>query len=136
MVNVLLLLTMTLTLASGLMQSKGVLSFLHLSGGLWIRQLHTATAYWALLLTGAHVGLHAKKAPLAAVFALATFGTWAAIDRNILAKLIAHASFDYWPPSRPALLFYAEQAAIAGLAGCASGFLASRLKKRPPPSCT
>jgi len=132
-VNTLLALA-TLVIA-GFMQSRTVLSFLDLPGDMNLRQIHTTAAYWALPLIGVHIGLNWGMAkagirkmlninsvnPVCAiiarifVFVFVVFGIWSSFDRDMFAKLFLRFSFDYWPPERPFVLFFAETLSIMGI---------------------
>jgi hypothetical protein len=131
-VNALLLITMTALIASGLMMSRTVLAFLHLPGGMALRQIHTTAAYWGLVIIAVHIGMHGdmmisgmrniagihsssivRVVILRGIALLITaFGVWASVDRDMFAKLFLGFSFDYWPSERPAILFFVMNAAI------------------------
>jgi uncharacterized membrane protein len=130
--NIALVFTFAVLLITGLSQSRTVLAFLHLPGGMLLRQIHTTAAYWGLPLIGVHLGLHwgmfvkgtCKKASVNAknrayaitakitVFLFAAFGVWASFDRDMFAKLFLGFSFDYWNEERPAILFFAAMLSI------------------------
>jgi hypothetical protein len=118
-VNVALVFSMITVLLTGFMQSRTVLAFLHLPGGMVLRQIHTTAAYWGLPLIGVHVGLHwgmftkviSKNRLIITVarifaFLFAAFGVWSSFDRDMFSKLFLGFSFDYWPEERPAILFF------------------------------
>jgi hypothetical protein len=148
-VNLLLLIVMTVLMMAGLLQSKSVLAFLHLPGGMWLRRLHTTAAYWGLLLMGVHVGLHwnmimnamrnmmkisgdnlIRTVVLRSIAALITAGgIWAFIDRAIFSKLFQGVSFDFWNPERPVILFYAANFSIMGLFACITYYVVNISKK-------
>jgi hypothetical protein len=56
-----------------------------------------------------------KTALRIAAFLIAGFGVWASYDRDMGSKLFRGFSFDFWDPSRPAVLFFASNLAILGL---------------------
>lgn len=66
-VNLLLLANMVGLGISGVMLSRDVFSFLGLFGSWTAKQYHTFFAYWGLILSAVHLGLHVKQlfAPLA-----------------------------------------------------------------------
>jgi hypothetical protein len=126
-VNIALAFTMTTLFVTGLLQSRAVLGFLHLPGGMVLRLIHTTAAYWLLPLTGVHLGLHwgmfARRISrnrliitLACIcaFLFAAFGVWSSFDRDMFSKLFLGFSFDYWPEERPAILFFAVTLSIMG----------------------
>ena len=134
-INLFLTLAFVLLVITGLLHSRAVLAFLHLPGGMAIRQIHTTTAYWCLPLIGAHIGLHWKmimnafrkmlkisgakriRKIVMRIIALAVvvFGVWSSFDRDMFSKLFLGFSFDYWPEERPGLLFFAESVSIMGI---------------------
>jgi hypothetical protein len=127
-VNIALAFTMTTIIVTGLLQSRAVLAFLHLPGGMVLRLIHTTAAYWLLPLTGVHLGLHwgmfARRISgnrliiaLACIcaFLFAAFGVWSSFDRDMFSKLFLGFSFDYWPEERPGVLFFACMFSIIGL---------------------
>jgi hypothetical protein len=134
-INILLALTMPVLIITGLLQSRTVLAFLRLPGGMLLRQIHTTAAYWGLLLIGAHVGLHwgmfinaarkmakithenRKRRIIVGIltFLFIAFGVWSFFDRDMFAKLFLGFSFDYWPEERPAVFFFAVMLSIMGI---------------------
>jgi uncharacterized membrane protein len=134
-VNITLVFTMTTLIVTGLMQSRTILSFLHLPGDMRLRQVHTAAAYWGLIVIAVHTGLHwgiilnafrkmvrisgesrIRKIILRLIaFALVSFGVWSSFDRNMFSKLFLGFSFDYWPEKRPAILFFVFNFSIMGI---------------------
>jgi hypothetical protein len=112
-----------------------VLAVLHLSGGMLLRQIHTTTAYWSLILVAAHIGLHweiissvvQKMTGFTGVsrirssilrvstVLLIIYGLWAFWDRDMAAKLFQGHSFDFWNPESPAILFFTSNLALLGL---------------------
>jgi hypothetical protein len=109
--------------------------FLHLPGSMMLRQMRTTAAYWCLPLIGAHLGLNwniilnafhkmtkingedrtRKIVMRTLAFAVAAFGVWSSLDRNIFSKLFLGFSFDYWPEERPVILFFAINLSIMGM---------------------
>ena len=124
-VNIVLALTTATLIITGLLQSRAVLAFLHLPGGMVLRLIHTTAAYWLLPFIGIHIGLHwgmaaqriggnhlIKNLMRIATFLFAVFGVWSSFDRDMFSKLFRGFSFDYWPEERPALLFFAETLSV------------------------
>jgi len=127
-VNALLALTMATLAITGFIQSRTVLSFLNLQGGMVLRQIHTTVAYWGLPLIGIHIGLHwgmfTKSISNQYLFILimrifaflfTAFGIWSSFDRDMFSKLFLGFSFDYWPSEKPIVLFFAETISIMGI---------------------
>jgi hypothetical protein len=137
-VNIVLVFTMTTVLISGLLQSRTVLAFLHLPGGMALRLVHTTAAYWGFIIIAVHLGLHwgmiingiknmfgigSKnhiRTIILRVLALLTvsYGVWASFDRDMFSKLFLGFSFDYWPPERPWVLFFTSNVSIMGVYVC------------------
>jgi uncharacterized membrane protein len=131
----LLLVTMATLITTGLFHSRTVLAFLHLSGGMALRKIHTTAAYWGLILIAIHIGMHGemiingirKMAKInnqsivrivilrILVVLFTTFGVVASFDRDMFAKLFLGFSFDFWPPERPAILFFVMNFAIMSI---------------------
>jgi hypothetical protein len=131
-VNITLVFTMTTLLVTGLLQSRTVLAFLHLPGGMVLRQIHTTAAYWGLPLIGIHLGLNwgmvingtrkmagitgknHVRAIIVRILALlfVTFGVWASFDRDMFSRLFLGFSFDYWDEERPAIIFFTAMFSI------------------------
>jgi hypothetical protein len=124
-VNITLVFTMATLIVTGLIQSRTVLVFLHLPGGMALRLVHTTAAYWGFIIIAVHLGLqwgmimngiknmcgigsknHIRTIVLR-VFVLLTvsYGVWASFDRDMLSKLFQEFSFDYWDMERPAIIF-------------------------------
>ncbi|GHU22071.1 membrane protein [Spirochaetia bacterium] len=153
--NAALVFTFAIVLLTGLLQSRVVLVFLHLPGGMLLRQIHTTAAYWGLPLIGVHLGLHwglfvkgmhkkacingesrarALTAKLTA-FLFAAFGVWASFDRDMFAKLFLGFSFDYWDESRPVILFFAALLSIMAVYVFVTYYtlqIAERQKRKEP----
>jgi hypothetical protein len=134
-VNITLVFTMATLIVTGLMQSRMVLAFLHLPGGMVLRLIHTTAAYWDLPLTGIHLGLNwgmiirgvrqmagiTQKNRIRGIivrvlaFLFAAFGVWASFDRDMFSKLFQGFSFYYWDMERPTIIFFAAMLSIMGL---------------------
>jgi hypothetical protein len=141
-VNLLLLATMTALVISGTLLSWTALSFMGFSGGMEIRQAHTAAAYWSLILVAVHVGTHwemimasmLKMMKITGVRRVRTiasrvvtalivvYGVYASFDRDMGAKLFLGYSFDFWNPERPAALFFSHNLAVIGVYVCATHY--------------
>jgi hypothetical protein len=57
-VNLLLAFAVVTLIITGLLHSRTMLAFLHLSGDMMTRLIHTTATYWRIPLIGAHLGLH------------------------------------------------------------------------------
>jgi uncharacterized membrane protein len=134
-INLLLVLAMATLIITGLLHSRTALAFLHLPGGMMLRQIHTIAAYWCLPLIGAHIGLNwgvilnafrkiaringknrtRKIVMRIFLLMLVTFGVWSSFDRDMFSKLFLGFSFDYWPEERSAVLFFVVNLSIMGV---------------------
>jgi hypothetical protein len=138
-VNIPLAFLMTAVIVTGFLQSRAVLAFLDLPGGMLLRQIHTAAAWWGLVFISLHIGIHwqmiingarqmagmsgknSVRTGIARVLAFLTAasGVWASCDREMFGKLFQGFSFDYWDGSRPAVLYFAVMLSIMSVYICA-----------------
>jgi hypothetical protein len=138
LVNLLLFVAMTVLVISGVMLSRTVFSFMGFDSGMQIRQIHTSTAYWGLILVAVHIGMHwemivaamrrmmkitepsrLRTIMLRIVTALIfVYGVYASFDREMGAKLFLGYSFDFWNPDRPAVFFFTSNLAIMEIYIC------------------
>ena len=137
-VNVLLLITVTLMIVSGLLNSDLLFSLWQIEFDLLPRELHTASAYWLLTLMSVHLGMHWKMVmaearklsgrawtslplPLRTGLlhvvsaSIAGYGVLATIERNVLARMTAYYSFGSGELDEPMLGFVLQFVAIVGL---------------------
>ncbi|MDR1508505.1 MAG: DUF4405 domain-containing protein [Synergistaceae bacterium] len=138
-VNLLLFVTMAALVISGVLISRTVFAFMGFSGGMQIRQAHTAAAYWGLIFIAVHLGMHwemimavmrrtTKSAGTSSVWVIiimrtvtaliVIYGVYASFDREMGGKLFLGYSFDFWNPDRPAFLFFTSNLAIMGVYIC------------------
>lgn len=133
-INILLMADIAIMIASGLFLSKYILGFMNLPGSMLLRQIHTTSAYWGIVLSAVHLGMHWEmvlgyllkriKAPkrkwipwslrLAGV-SMAVIGVWASFDREMGSKLFKGFSFDYWDADKPPFLFFSSVLCIMSL---------------------
>ncbi|GHV04199.1 hypothetical protein FACS189485_09070 [Spirochaetia bacterium] len=152
--NAALVFTFAAVLITGLLQSRAVLAFLHLPGGMLLRSIHTTAAYWGLPEIGVHLGLHwgmfvkvtrkmlgvsgenraRAKAVKVTAFMFAAFGVWASFDRDMFAKLFLGFSFDYWDESRPGILFFAALLSIMAVYVFVTYYTLKIAERKPPPA--
>jgi len=140
-INTLLLVTVVLMMASGVLNSDLLFSLTHIELELLPRELHTAAAHWFLILMGVHLGMHwrmimaeARKlaggawtywpSPLRTARTLslhvisasiAAYGIFASFARSVFARLTAYYSFGNLEVDESILAFFAQYAAIVGL---------------------
>lgn len=124
-VNLALCAAVCLVFCCGALNSRHVF---HLSGfvdGQTLRQIHCLAAYWMLVFSGLHLGLHGdmllarfrvrlpKTAGRIAAALIVGFGLFACRERDMAAKLFQGFSFDFWDPSAPTVLLFAYNVGIA-----------------------
>ena len=115
--DVLLVLSMTLLLLSGLLMSGYAVPFLAWGTGVGIfRLIHLAGSYWCFLLMAFHLGLHgnllngiAKRTPLPILrtgeVILFCYGIFAWIKRGFFGYLLVLNRFAFYDFSEPLILF-------------------------------
>lgn len=127
--NFLMLLCVLFVLISGIFISRDLFAFLGLNGGFGMRQIHTFTAYWGLILISIHLGLHwstiLKRVSSmihldvpaflvrtsAIIFAVC--GVWSSFQLGIGNKLLMKDTFSYWDGSP--IFFYFSWISVIGL---------------------
>ena len=131
-INILLALAAGTMILAGILEASWKPSFSVFESGITIREIHTIAAYWFLPIAGIHLGLHwgqfskrifayiGKKHYIiigTRIFAVlfTAFGVWSFFDRDMYSKMFLGFSFDYWPPERPIILFYAQTLSIMGI---------------------
>ena len=137
-INALLLAAALLMLVSGLLNSDLLFSLTQVEPDLLPRELHTAAAYWFLILAGVHLGMHWKMvmaearklaggawpdcpSPLRALVlnaisaSIVTDGVFASFARSVFSRLTAYYSFGNLEVDESILEFFAHYAAIVGL---------------------
>lgn len=130
-----LTLVMSVLMVSGMIISQDLFVFLHLGGGMAVRQLHTSVAWWGLVLMSIHVGFHwemvmnlcrrafsiaapGKKRSFvlrSAAFFIAAAGLWSSFDQSLWLRLTGQFTFGYWDFEHYAFGFFAELLSIMGL---------------------
>jgi hypothetical protein len=134
-VNFILLIDMATLIISGMLMSRTILAFLNLSGGMETRQIHTTAAYWGIIIIAIHIGMHGEIIVNAMrkmmrittanltraiilrvlVILIVGYGVWSLFDRDMFAKLFQGFSFDFWPPDKPAILFFTANFSIMAI---------------------
>ena len=137
-INALLLVAVLLMMASGVLNSDLLYSLTQVELDLLPRELHTAAAYWLLILVGVHLGMHWKTvmaearklaggawdslpSPLRALSmnvisaGLVTYGIFASFARSVFSRLTAYYSFGNSEVDESMVEFFAQYAAIVGL---------------------
>lgn len=131
-VDLFLIVLMSVMFVTGMMQSSAVLSFLHLPGGMILRQIHATAAYWGFVFIALHLGLHWNgiwNATLkkhrnnwrvtlllrVAAFLIVLSGIWASFERSMGSKLFKGFSFDFWAPGQPVIFFFLQNVVILAM---------------------
>lgn len=132
-VNSALLLMMLGLMASGIMLSREVFSFLPISGGTsFARTLHMVCAYWGFCLMSLHIGIHwgavlrrfqrrqftlsrrRKTLLRASAVLIAGYGICAFIRREIGMYMLLKNSFVFFNFEEPLGLFFLDYLAVIG----------------------
>ena len=147
-VNFALLLMMLGLIASGIILSRTVFSFLPISGGTSLaRTMHMICSYWGFCLMSIHIGMHwgmvirrlrrrtesnpRRRTILlrAAVVLIAGYGTYAFFHREIGAYMTLRTAFVFFDFDEPLVLFFLDYLAVMGLFA-AIGYYAFKLFQR------
>ncbi|MBP1861484.1 DUF4405 domain-containing protein [Rhizobium herbae] len=130
-----LLVTMLTLVATSVVISRTVFSFLPLSGSFGARQIHGLAAYWALLLASIHLGMRwplimAAVRSLIGItrpnrvrtmvlrviaVAIAVYGIHSWMVIGVGPKLMAEIMLNFWNFEEAAVEFFVRHAAIVGL---------------------
>lgn len=146
----LVLLSMLVSLFSGILLSRSVFSFFPLHGRrAFGRTLHMLSAYWGFVLMSLHLGLHwsmimgiagkrIKKGKRASVFRIwglrafaliiASYGIYAFVKRDIGNYMLRRVHFAFFDYEEPLIRFLLDYVAVMGLFVFAGHYLAKALK--------
>lgn len=142
LVIVLLISAFVLLTGSSVMISRTLFTFFDVDGGLTLRQIHTTTAYWFLVLSAVHLGIHFPRlvkmtATVIPVFrtiklhaylkrmlalVIVITGIHGAFDRNLGAKLFMTYAFDFWDFDQSVAGFFIRNLSIMGLYAVAAHY--------------
>lgn len=148
--NLSLLVTMLTLLATSVIISQTMFSFLPIRSDFTSRQIHVAAAYWALIIVSVHLGWHwhmitavvstrlgitaASSARTAALrllaIGLAAFGVYSFMEVDVGAKLLMQVSLFPWDFGTSTTAFFVHHVAIIGLFAFLSHNLMLVLKNR------
>ena len=146
-VNFALLFTILGLIASGIILSRTVFSFLPLLGGTSLaRTMHMVCSYWGFCLMSVHIGMHwgtvaarlrrtksnsHRRAifPRAAVLLIAGYGVYAFFHREIGMYMTLKTSFVFFDYEEPLALFFLDYLAVMGLFA-AIGYYVVKLLRR------
>lgn len=131
---VLILFCMIGSMISGVILSRYIFVFLHISGGAaWARSIHMLCAYWGFVLMSIHLGFHwnviiamARKlmvnCPLwmttvsrAVACLIAIYGAVAFVKRDIWNYLTLRNYFAFYDFTEPVIIFLLDYLAVMGV---------------------
>ena len=148
-INILIFVIMICLMVSGIMISRHVFMFLHISGGIsFARTIHLLASYWGFALMSIHLGLHwgmlmgiAKKitgiketSRIRTVFLriiailLAAYGIYAFWQRKNGSYMLLKTQFVFFDFDEPLSLFFADQLAIMGMFVCVGHYVSKLLQ--------
>lgn len=147
--NLLLLATSLLLIASGLANSHDLFPYLHVKVAILDRHVHAMAAYWVLILASLHLGLNWRMVtaticktfripPLgrlsrlvlcSVAFLFIVFGVYAFFERDIPYKLLGLFSFDYWDFDRDTFGYFIRYVAIISVGVFAAYQVSKRLRR-------
>lgn len=142
-INGLLLAAFALLIGSSVMISRTLFFFLAIDGSLTLRQAHTTTAHWLLVLTAVHLGIHwTRLVKMAATvipilpkikihtnlkwliaIVIMTTGIYSSIDRNLGGKLFMTYAFDFWDFDQSVFGFFIRNISIIGFYAVVTHFV-------------
>ena len=140
----LIFLTMLSSFCSGVLLSKHVFTFLHARGvAATARTVHHLCGYWNFALLSIHIGLHwsmmfgaikrhnktAARVIAGIAAALAAYGVYAFIKRQLGAYLTGQIMFSFFDYNEPLLLFMLDYLAIMALFALVGYALSVPLKR-------
>ena len=145
----LLLLAAAVLVAHGAMMSRTWLSFMGFKSSLTIRQIHTTAAYWMLVLTGIHIGIHwprvsgmleqligFRQESIGLQYSLRVLEIFVVIagisafsDREISARLFMVYAFDFWNRELPLIRVLFSYLSITGCFAIATNKIWHLLRK-------
>lgn len=147
-VNFALLFMMLGLIASGIILSRKVFSFLPISGGTsFARTVHMACSYWGFCLMSIHIGMHwgivigrfrqlaksnSRRRTIllrAAAVLIAGYGVYAFFYREIGAYMTLKTAFVFFDFEEPLALFFLDYLAVMGLFAVI-GYYAIKLLQR------
>lgn len=134
-INLVLLVVVGTVVVTSLMISRLVFAFLPLDGGFTARQIHTAAAYWLLIIVSLHIGfrwpvvMHAARtlfgittsgrgrtiALQLLAAAMALYGVQSSAELGLGDKLLMQISMDLWDFNESIAGFFLRIASIVAL---------------------
>ena len=143
-INMSLLISAVLMMVSGIVNSELLFRTTSIKLELMPRALHTASAYWLVVLASIHLGLHWTQIMaevrrlfpkclrllyswgampiVGGVIVISVFGFHAALDRSVYARMIAYYSFGDWDFARSIAEFFVQYLAIVAFHACVAHY--------------
>lgn len=143
--NILLTLCVIVLMASGMMMSKHIFTFMHINSGMsFARLLHLSASLWSFVIISLHIGVHInflvqksirKNKNVKAVFIavsilISMFGIYAYIKRDFIDYMFLKTQFAFMDFNEVSIVFYIEHIAIMGLFISASYYISKCLKSK------
>ncbi len=150
-INILIFVIMICLMVSGIMISRHVFLFLHISDGIsFARTIHLLAAYWGFALMSVHLGLHwgmlmgiAKKITgirvdsrlrtsiqrIIAVL-IALYGIYAFLQRKNGSYMLLKNQFVFFDFDESLSLFFLDQLAIMGLFVCVGHYISKLVSQK------
>lgn len=134
-INLLLLVSVSVVMASAVFVSQTVFPFLSGQGFLEAREIHSAAAYWSYLFLSMHLGVHGgmvvseirKKCRgqrqeriwyvlgRTALVLCSLYGIRAFLEHEFLGRLVVHYTAGFWMFNTPLLQFLLDYLAVMAL---------------------
>jgi hypothetical protein len=149
-INLSLLVTMLTLLVTSILISRDVFAFLPLTSTFTARQIHTLGSYLALIIAGAHLGLHwtmlmgflrgrmgirieqtwlmMTARGLAA--GLAAYGVYSLFALNLGTKLMMQQTMEFWDFEAETLAFFGHLAGVVALCAVVANYVWKLAGKR------
>jgi formylglycine-generating enzyme required for sulfatase activity/flavodoxin len=144
--NLLLFLDMIALLVSGIIMSRYVFVEMDLRRNMSLaRTAHLLAAYWGFVLMSVHFGFHIHMTPVgekiktisaactvllkALPIAVAAYGAYAIIKRQLLAYMLLHIQFVFFDHDEPLIFFFADHLTIMFLFAYAGHIISGSLNK-------
>jgi hypothetical protein len=145
-----LIANMLVLLATSIVISKSIFSFLPVPDSIYLREVHWFSAYWVMIIVGSHAGLHWSRVlgiirtklglrtdrPAAVILlrilsvALCAFGAWSWSVLGVWTKLTFNYSLDFWDFTASVTPFFGHWAAVMALPAVVAHYAISWWKNR------
>lgn len=129
-----LIANMLVLIVTSIVISKSLFAFLPIPDSIYLREIHWFSAYWVIIIVGAHVGLHWRRVigivrvrvrspsftlavPAARIAAalMVMFGVWSFSVLGVWTKLTFGYSLDFWDFTASVSPFFGHWAGVLAL---------------------